>query len=898
MKTSLRVRIATWFSAIRHRRAFEQQMDEELRFHIESQTADLIAQGVAPADAERRARLAFGTSTAATQEQCRNSYGLRLWDDLIADLRYALRQFHHAPAFTLTVVAVLALGIGANAAMFTVIDATLLRRLPFGHADQLVELSGADKNGNKLGWTMDDDILGWQKATTLASIVYFSSDSGWLDSRHQLQNIMHPVVSANFCNALEVAPALGRCFAATDPDATQGQVTVLSDDLWRSFFGADPHILGQTVMLDRQAYTVVGVMPRGFAFPIDPRMPQMWSPVKVTSSRRQGDSDPRTFDALGRLRLGVTLGQAHAELSAIQYQLAAHQLAKTSLEIAQTQVLVQPYRDSLVAKMRPALMALLYAVFAMWLIACANVANLLLARGVNRQSELAIRAALGASRGRIVRQLLLESLLLSLAGAGSGLALAELALLTFGRVLHARVHMPLHPVPDLRVLGALLGLSALSTLLFGIAPALLASQVNPERSLRQQASAAPGRGSLRLQQVLVAGEIACTVVLLVACGLLLRTVFALRSVPLGFRTDHVSLVHTEVPEYKYRNADRNQALYNPLLTRIRAIHGVDSAALTTVAPLSTGFDMQLEMVFGDKDGAPESHRVNMRMHADGRDLQQVLGFRMHQGRFFNAQDTPASPPVAVVNRAFVKLWEASGKRLDEFNLILDKDKKRTIHIVGVMDDVRQISVGAPAVPEMDLCAEQLLTTDSFYQPVMAAYAEIAIRTTVPIVNITPDIRAAMAAVDPSLKGSVVETMQEVVNTNIGDQLFAAHLLETFGACALLVALTGLYGFLAYFVSQRTHDIGVRIALGAQRSTIQWMFLTRALGMIGAGLAAGLLLSLIATRLVQRFLYGVRPHDLPTLGGVAMLMLLAGLIAAWLPARRASHVEPMEALREA
>jgi ABC-type antimicrobial peptide transport system permease subunit len=308
--------------------------------------------------------------------------------------------------------------------------------------------------------------------------------------------------------------------------------------------------------------------------------------------------------------------------------------------------------------------------------------------------------------------------------------------------------------------------------------------------------------------------------------------------------------------------------------------------------------MMLYMSYGDTDTGPDSHTLATQLHADGRDLQKVLGFRMRQGRYFNASDTRTSQPVAVVNQTFVNLWSKSGKSLDEFPLSLAKDKKRKIRIIGVIDDVRQISLAEPPAPEIDLCADQLLPDDTFYNPTMRAYAEIAIRTTVPIEQIAPDIRAAMAAVDPALKGSVVETMQQVVNDNIGDQLFAAHLLETFGGCALLVALTGLYGFLAYLVSQRTHDIGVRLALGAQRASIQWMFLARALAMIAAGLAAGVLVSLFATRLVTRFLYGVRPNDLATLVGVVLVILTAGLVAAWLPARLASNVEPMEALREA
>jgi predicted permease len=896
MKLRLRSRVATWWHAMRHRSSFEQQMSEEMAFHLESYQADLIAQGLDPAAARRRARLEFGSASAAVEERCRDAYGLRLWDDLVADLRYALRQFRHNPGFTATVIVVLALGIGANAAMFTVISQTLLRRLPYGHANQIVTLTAADKAAGPTV-TSQSDLLAWRQSRTIAEMLPYSQQLGWLAAKHSLTNVGHHLVGANFCGFLRTAPQLGRCFTESDVDGQHGAVLLLSDNLWRTIYGADPKILGTVTSIDQHSYTIIGVMQRGFDLPLNQRELQAWSPAPLRPLPPDDKDNVGFGNVLARLRSGVTLAQAHAELSVIQHGQAAQHVDKVSLEIGPVQVLVKNFRSTLSADARPALLALLAAVLTLWLIACLNVANLLLARGVGRQRELAIRGALGAGRWRIVRQLLLESVLLSFIGSTIGLALAEVTLLAFGKMLHTRLHLPPHPLPDVRVLSALLALSILSALLFGLAPALIASRTTGERSLRQQSSAAPGRGHLRLQHTLVACEVACTVVLLVSCGLLLRTVFALRNVPLGFRTDHVALVHPDLPGYKYDKADMQQALYGPLLEHIRAIHGVESAALTTVAPLSRGDDVEFFMFLGEQENGPTTRRVQMRLHADGRDLQKVLGFRMRQGRFFNTEDTRTSQPVAIVNRAFIQLWKTSGKSLDEFTLSLNKKSGRKLRIVGVMDDVRQISVGAPAAPELDLCADQLLPTDTFYGAVMRDYSEIAIRTTVPVEQIAPDIRAAMAAVDPALKGSVVETMQQVVNDNIGDQLFAAHLIETFGGCALLVALTGLYGFLAYLVSQRTHDIGVRLALGAQRASIQWMFLARALAMIAAGLVAGVLVSLFATRLVTRFLYGVRPNDLATLVGVVLVILTAGLVAAWLPARRASHVEPMDALRE-
>ncbi len=890
MRMLLGSRLRSWWRAMRRRDHFEQQMQDELDFHMESYTADLIAQGTPPDEAQRRARLEFGSSAAAVSERCRDAYGLRLWDELVADLRYALRQFRQSPGFTATVVVVLALGIGANAALFTVISQTLLRHLPYGHANEIVKLTPVDREGRYAG-ASDTDLMVWKQSHSIRELLH-SRGMGqtWMQHGRSLEQVDRVDVGSDLCGFLQVTPLLGRCFMASDVRSGPGSVLLLNYALWQNAFGADRNIVGRTARLDDKLYTIIGVMPPGFAFTLSGPPLQVWTPVPLEPDASSG--------AMVRLQPGVSLEQVAAELSAKQLALARQRVAKTSMDIAAVQVKVKSLRSTLNEDDRPALLAFLAAVLTLWLIACLNVSNLLLARGVSRQRELGIRSALGAGRWRIVRQLVIESLLLSLLGTAAGLVLAESVLLTLAHLLHTRLQLPEHPVPDARVLGALVALSLLSAMLFGIVPALLATRRLSERSLSRQSSSPPGRGHLRFQHALVSAEVACTVVLLVACGLLLRTVLELRKVPLGFRTDHVALVHPDYPGFRYKEADMQRALYEPLLERIRAIHGVRFAALTTVAPLNREFSMLLYMSFGDTETGPDSHRLTMQFHADGRDLQKVLGFSMRQGRFFNESDTSTTQPVAVVNQTFANLWSKSGKSLEDFPLNLAKDKKRRVRIVGVIDDVRQVSLAEPAAPEIDICAEQMLPSDTFYQSAMRTYANIAIRTSVPVEQIAPDIRAAMAAVDPALKSTVVETMQQVVNDNIGDQLFAARLLEAFGGCALLVALTGLYGFLAYLVSQRTHDIGVRLALGAPRRRIERMFLARALGMLVAGLIAGLAASLLATRLITRFLFGVHPHDLPTLSFVLLIMLASGLLAAWLPARRASHVEPMEALREA
>jgi predicted permease len=547
---------------------------------------------------------------------------------------------------------------------------------------------------------------------------------------------------------------------------------------------------------------------------------------------------------------------------------------------------------------RPALRALLLAVAIIWLIACVNVANLMLARGMARQQEMAVRGALGASRWRLVRQLFTESLVLSAAGGLAGLALAQGILELFNKALSARLKLPEHLAPNPTVLAALLGLSVLSALVFGLLPAWLTARTPIENAMREGTRQAGGnRGRHRLQQGMVVAEIGLSLVLLIACGLMLRTVFALRRVPLGFRTDHVVMVQPAVPNYKYRGADLNRAVYRPVLEKIQQMNGVRAASLTTVVPLKKGFDIQMTLYVGqgERSTSAPTH-IEAKLRAAGPELKDVLGFSMYEGRYFNAQDTQDSQPVVVVNRAFAKLYSAGGNILDQFTINLDKDRKAKV--VGVMDDFRQAAINEPSAPELDFCATQLKPTDGFYQPTLQAHVEIAVRTVTDPAKFIPEIRSAMMEVSPDLKTSAFQTMDQVVEDSMGNQLLAAHLLEIFGGAALVVALAGLYGLLSYLVAQRRQELGVRIALGAQRARILQLVLKQAGWMLVSGAVIGLALAYFANRALAAFLYGVKPGDVLTMLAVSAVLFVSGMLAAYLPARRAAQVDPMEALRGA
>jgi predicted permease len=564
-------------------------------------------------------------------------------------------------------------------------------------------------------------------------------------------------------------------------------------------------------------------------------------------------------------------------------------------ELPPTRAGAMRYRETLVKDSRTALFALIAAVSIMWLIACANVANLMLARGTARQREIAVRGALGASRWRVIRQLFTESLILSALGSAAGLALSQLVLGIFDHTLRTQLNLPGRLVPNPAVLGALLALTVLSAVLFGLFPAWLAARTPLEQSLRQSTTQAGGsRTRQRLQQAMVISEIGLSLVLLIACGLLLRTVFALRKVPLGFRTDHVLVLQPKLPRYKYRNIDTNRAIYQPLLQRVQALPGVSSATITTLLPLHKGFAaiLTLNVQTDKKPTAPPLH-IDAQLKAAGPELKDILGLRMVRGRFFSQQDTPDSQLVAVVNRAFAKLYMPAG---DIMNFGIGLGEGRQAKIVGVIDDFHQTSIDQPAFPEIDFCAPQLRATDGFYQPTLLAHVEIAMRTQTGPEQLVPALRRTMLEVNPDLQAGEIQTMEQVVEDSMGNQLLAAQLLEVFAGSALLVALAGLYGLLAYLVAQRTREMGVRIALGAQRHKIIEMLLGQAGRLLLSGVIVGIVLSYAAARLIASFLYGVKPHDVSNMLVVTALLLACGLAAAYVPARRASRVDPMEALR--
>jgi len=821
---------------------------------------------------------------------------------LLQDLRYAFRQLRKNPGFSAVTVLTLALGIGVNAAMFAVIDAVLLRPLPFPKPSQIVEMSESrpeDLSGPMSSISSLPDIRDWRAQS------HSFQDLGWYTEAVRSVDVpgfsdFIPVIasSSNLLSVLQVQPALGRGFLPEDDQPGHGDGIILNVVAWEKFFGRRPDVIGQSLKLGEKVYTVIGVMPVGFEFPAVGDGPTVWQPLLTNAEYEARDS--RTLTAVGRLKPGVSVESAQAELSGFQENIAK---ANPKLELDK-RVKVKRYRDVLTGNVRPALLALQFAVLAVWLIACANVASLLLSRTTGRRREIAIRSAIGAARSRLLRQFLTESLVLAFAGAAVGLALA------FGCVralkFYLDLYLPLssHIHIDARVAAALVGFSIISAVLFGLVPALQAARAPAQEALREGTpSAGASRRQRRLRDVLVIGEIALSLLLLISAGLLLRSLLALRSLPLGFVPHNVVTTAIFIPQGsggmlgntgKYAGKDISQVFYSPLLDRLSHLPGVDSAAITTALPLSPNFQANgsFEVVGRPKD---PSNKPVADVRVVSPDLYHTLGIRLLQGRLFSNADGPADAAVAVVNQALVREYFSGQNPLGQQLKIADKGPHAVVTIVGVVENNHQTAMSEEAQPEINIPYSQLVPGDEL-QPILSMFSCIALRTHADPSAVIPSLRTTLREFDPDLAVMDIRTLQELVDTSLGSQALAVRLLWIFAGAALLISIAGIYGLLAYNVSQRTRDLGVRMALGATRTNVISLVLRQAVILLAIGVGIGVVAAISVSGVLRSFLYGVVPYDASTIVGVSVLLLACGLLASYIPARRASRIDPVKALR--
>jgi predicted permease len=855
-------------------------VDDELRFHLESRIAEYQSRGLSRADAERAARERFGDFTAIDAELRDHDRALvraerrrDLMEDLIQDLRYAFRSLRRAPGFAIVAIATLALGIGANTAVFSVVDAVVLRALPYPQPDRLTSLSG-----NTLGeYTRLRELnRSWK------GIVAYRAASINLSGDGDAERLDGAITTPNLFSVLGIPPALGHGFVGDESDAGKLGVVVLSDGLWRRRFGADPAIVGKSIMVEGAPYRVVGVMPAGFGFPT--RDTQLWIPLNMPPARSGLLWGSGGFFMLGRLRDGVTAVQAQAELHALFKQIRFENPIWDPGPKYGDDVRVTELQQRLVGSARTMLFLLLGVVGVVLLIACANVANLLLVRATARTREVAVRMALGGGRGRIVRQFITESLVLAALGGICGVLVAWVGVRELLAALPADIPRLTHIGIDFRVLGFTSLLVVMTGVGFGLLPALRASgDVQP--SLRDGSRTSTG-SNRRLAALLVSAEVAAAVLLVIGATLLIRSVGALENVDPGFRVSQIVEARLTPPRQRYIDPQTTLAFYDQVLGRLAALPGVQAVGAVDKPSLGRspvgGLAMRVEGQFEDiKSGNLPfaDHYQIVTPH-----YLETMNVPILSGRGFTDEDRSGAPEVVLVNESVAKkFWpkgDAIGKRIGY------PYPSDWMTIVGIVKDTK-----------VDSLAEGPSLT--VYRPLAQASAlnmAVVLRTTTSSGTLESEIRKAVAGIDPGVPVSEVQTMRAAVDRSAARQRFATLLLALFAGIALVLGIVGIYGVMSYAVAQRQREIGVRMALGASPGDARLMILREGLTMAAAGIVVGLIAAASLSRLLGGLLYGVKPNDPVTFALVPVLLAVVALLASYLPARRATRVDPTTALR--
>lgn len=804
---------------------------------------------------------------------------------LVQDVRFSLRTLRKSPGFVLFAVLALALGLGANAAIFSVVDAVLLRPLPFRNAGRLVQVwEDASHMGFPLNTPAPANFADWKRRNhVFEDMAALKGDLYALPGAGRPEQVEGSPVTANLFPLLGVSPILGRNFTAEEDRPGGPRVVLIGYGLWQRRFGSDPSVVGREIWLNRQKHQVLGVMPRGIAFP---ERSEVWVPLAL-SPRQWAMRDSHYLRVFARLKPGITLAQAQREMAGVAAQLA-REYPEANTNIG---AVVVSLRDQLVGNLKPALWAVAAGVGCVLLIACANLAGLLLARAAGREREFAVRAALGAGRGRLIRQILIESLLLAAVGGAAGVTLAIWTIPFLQSLVPETLATWSQPRIDLSLAGFLLLISVMAALLFGVLPAFAVSRANLAAALQQGGRAAIG-GNTRVRRVLIIGEVALAVVLLVGAGLLTRTLWELSHVPLGFRPEGVLTLRTSLPvtsDSPYRSFAARSEFYRRVLDRVTAIPGVISAGYTTFLPLTNAGGTSGFTIEGAPPPSPgivtdANHRVI------SVDYLQTIGVRLRAGRFFRESDGPQAPPVAIINEAMAgRYWPGQNPLGHRFRL--GDAAAPWITIIGVVDDVRQMGLDINGRAEMYFPCTQPAASYGFFTP-----RDLALHVKGDPISYVRAVEQAIWEVDRDQPIADVMPMERLIGGKLISREVAVRLIGAFAALALLLAALGLYGLLAYTVAQRRREIGVRIALGAQRRQVSNAVLGEGLRLVSCGLVLGAAGSWAVMRGLRTMLYGVTPADPWVLAGSAVVLLLVGAVASYAPARRAAATDPMVALR--
>jgi predicted permease len=891
MPSKLRTRLR----ALLRRQEMERELDEELRFHIEQQTEQNIRLGMSPEEACHAARTTFGGIEQA-KEQSRDARGVRWLGDLWQDLRYGARMLSKNPGFTLIAVITLALGIGANTAIFSVINSVLLRPLAYRDPDRLLMI-WTDNPAYQLGFHefpgANADLPEWRAtATSFEQIAIFQSDTAGLSEGGEPERVGGIDMSANLLPMLGVQPLLGRNISAEEEQLGRDRVMIISYALWQRRFGGETEILGKTITVDGVPRTVIGIMPEGFHFPRANEMPQayhlrgdtdVWTPLARGADYWLNRKSRELVVLIGRLKAGVTQAQAQAEMDAI----AARQARDYPETHGGWRVWLTPLFNQIVGQTRTPMLVLLGAVGFLLLIACANIASLLLARAAARRREMAVRAAIGAGRARIIRQLLTESLLLATFGGSLGLLLGYWGLDLLLSFIPSTMPRLQDISLDTHVLLFTALISVLTGVLFGLVPAWQASKVNLAEALKNAGrtnSAGSGRGN-RGHSLLVTAEVALAAVLLVGAVLMLQSFQRLMAVDPGFRPEGVASFEMELSSARYPDSGRRAQLFEQARARVRSLPGVRAVGAVNILPLSGYEDMEWFAVEGAEPVPPGKEPLaEDRVITPG--YLEAMGVSLISGRDFDAADSMSKPPVIIVNdtlaRQFFPGGDAVGKRIKN---VLSDQGWRTI--VGVVRDVRGSGLELQPRPQL-------------YRPHAQRPQGVMWMAVRADATALPSLRSAIQQefkqLDAMLPLANYRTMPELVARAVARPRFSALLLGLFAAAALMLTVVGLYGVVAYGVNQRTREIGIRMAIGAQRQNVVALVIRQGMQPAFAGVGIGMVVAFALMRLLSSQLYEIKPTDPVTFGIVAFGLIFVSLVACYIPARRATKIDPMEALR--
>jgi predicted permease len=872
--------------ALWKRNELEADLDEELKFHVEMKTRENVEAGMTPGEARAAALRQFG-NVARVEEEARATWSWMWLEQLARDLRFALRTLRRNAGFTAVAGLSLALGIGANAAIFTLVNAILLRPLPYAQPERLVRVTG---------YYPDGAVVALQEMSRTMEVASYS-DKPENGSEFNLTGDGIPVhltgstVSANLLSLLGATAELGRTFQPGEDRAGQDRLVILSHALWRNRYDSDPRILGGVITLNGVDRRVVGVMPRGFEFLVPDA--QLWVPVHLDPSD-PGATWERDFKPLvARLRPGATVAQAQSEIRTLVGAILP-MFPQPMARSWNADATVLPLQDDLVGNVRARLLLLLGAVGLVLLIACANVASLMLARATGRRKEIALRAALGAGRGRILRQLLTESVVLAAVGGGLGFALA------FGTLSALRSRLPLDTprlaevTMDWRVMAFAVALTFLTGLAFGLVPALQAAKLNLTESLKAGGQRSTDSSGIQLRSSLIVAEVALAVVLVTSAGLLIRTLWELTQVNPGFRSERVVTVRVTPDALSCRTRAACVALYDELLRRARQLPEVSEVAAANTVPLSGEVPYVVAEVEGHQLAAGENLAPLLWAGAVTPDYFHLMGIRLLAGREFTDSDNENSAGAVIVSVATARrYWPGENPIGKHVRLVWDRDWQA---VVGVVQDVRQFNLADKPLGWIQGTVYLPYPQSSGADHKQPTAMYLIARTSEKASLFGRDIRGLVESVNPNVPVSEVRTLPAIVSASANSSRSLMWLFVSFAGAAFLLAVIGIYGVVSYSAAQRSYEMGVRVALGATRGNILSLVIGHGLRLALAGLALGTLVSLALTRLLAGFLYGVSPADPLTFLAVSALLTSVALVASYIPARRAAAVDPLTTLR--